>query len=232
MKKHSTPKATTKSLSKVVQIDEAKLQDHLGTVVRTTVEQIPLCVSGWNLVEAQLGRRSEEYCRFGGHWCGHGRLSQHPGVCEGAKEDHESWLNFLKHLKSCGLKTPRLIISDKCLGLVEALGEVYPKAAWQRCAVHFYRNVFSVVPTDKIKEMAGMLKAIHAQEDKEAAQEKAKRVVAKLELMRLKKAAETIREGAEETLRYYDFPTEHWRSLRTNNPLERLLREIRRRVVL
>jgi transposase-like protein len=74
-----------------------------------------------------------------------------------------------------------------------------------------------------------MLKAIHAQEDKEAAQEKAKRVVAKLELMRLKKAAETIREGAEETLRYYDFPREHWRSLRTNNPLERLLREVRRR---
>ena len=74
-----------------------------------------------------------------------------------------------------------------------------------------------------------MLKAIHAQEDKEAALEKAKRVVTKLELMRLKKAAETLREGAEETLRYYDFPREHWRSLRTNNPLERLLREVRRR---
>ena len=48
------------------------------------------------------------------------------GVCEGAKEDHESWLNFLKHLKGRGLKKPRLVVSDKCLGLVEALGEVYP----------------------------------------------------------------------------------------------------------
>lgn len=151
------------------------------------------------------------------------------GVCEGAKEDHESWLNFLKHLKGRGLKTPRLVVSDKCLGLVESLGEVYPKASWQRCAVHFYRNVFSVVPTDKVKEVAAMLKAIHAQEDREAALDKAKKVTAKLELLRLKKAAETVGEGAEETLRYYDLPREHWRSLRTNNPMERLLREVRRR---
>lgn len=151
------------------------------------------------------------------------------GVCEGAKEDHESWLAFLKHLKGRGLKNPRLIVSDKCLGLVESLGEVFPKASWQRCVVHFYRNVFSVVPSTKVKEVAAMLKAIHAQEDKEAALVKAKQVTAKLELMKLKKAAETVRQGAEETMRYYDFPREHWRSLRTNNPLERLLREVRRR---
>lgn len=151
------------------------------------------------------------------------------GVCEGAKEDHESWLAFLKHLKARGLKNPRLIVSDKCLGLVESLGEVFPKASWQRCVVHFYRNVFSVVPSTKVKEVAAMLKAIHAQEDKEAALVKAKQVTAKLELMKLNKAAETVREGAEETMRYYDFPREHWRSLRTNNPLERLLREVRRR---
>jgi putative transposase len=151
------------------------------------------------------------------------------GVCEGAKEDHESWLGFLKHLKGRGLKTPQLIVSDKCLGLVEALGAVYPKASWQRCAVHFYRNVFSVVPTDRVKEVAAMLKAIHAQEDREAALEKSKKVVSKLELMKLKKAAETVRQGAEETLNYYHFPREHWRSIRTNNPMERLLREVRRR---
>ena len=81
----------------------------------------------------------------------------------------------------------------------------------------------------KVKEVAAMLKAIHAQEDKEAAREKIGLVVKKLEKMNLKKAAKLVREGAEETLSYYDFPSEHWRSLKTNNPLERIMREIRRR---
>ena len=63
----------------------------------------------------------------------------------------------------------KLFISDKCLGLVESLGEYYPEAQWQRCTVHFYRNVFSNVPTTKVKEVAAMLKAIHAQEDRQAA---------------------------------------------------------------
>jgi len=62
----------------------------------------------------------------------------------------------------------KLVISDKCLGLLAALGEFYPEAAWQRCAVHFYRNVFTVVPKTKVKEVAAMLKAIHAQEDRQA----------------------------------------------------------------
>jgi transposase-like protein len=151
------------------------------------------------------------------------------GVVEGAKEDKESWTRFIRHLKERGLKGPRLFVSDKCLGLVEALGESYPEAHWQRCAVHFYRNVFTVVPKGRVKEVAAMLKAIHAQEDREAAREKAQAVAAKLEAMRLSKAAEIVRNGAEETLRYYGFPQEHWRHLRTNNPLERIMREIRRR---
>ena len=74
-----------------------------------------------------------------------------------------------------------------------------------------------------------MLKAIHAQEDLEAAREKAALVVTKLREMKLAKAAGIVSEGIEETLQYYQFPSEHWRSLRTNNPLERLMREIRRR---
>ena len=88
---------------------------------------------------------------------------------EGTKEDKESWRNFLRHLKERGLKGVRLVISDKCLGLVEALGEFYPEAQWQRCVVHWYRNVFTVVPKGKVKEVAAMLKAIHAQEDRQAA---------------------------------------------------------------
>src|SRR5690606_13926069 len=81
------------------------------------------------------------------------------GVAEGEKEDKAGWLSFLKHLKQRGLKGVRLIISDACLGLVEALEETYPEAAWQRCVVHFYRNVFSHVPNGKVREVAAMLKA-------------------------------------------------------------------------
>lgn len=151
------------------------------------------------------------------------------GVLEGAKEDTESWRTFLRHLKQRGLHGVRLIVSDKCLGLVEALAEFYPEAAWQRCAVHFYRNVFTCVPKSKVKEVAAMLKAIHAQEDRTAAREKALAVADKLTTLRLGQAAEIVRAGHDETLSYMAFPREHWTRLRTNNMLERIMREIRRR---
>jgi len=151
------------------------------------------------------------------------------GICEGAKEDKASWTGFLRHLKGRGLKGIQLIISDKCLGLVESLGDFYPKAQWQRCVVHFYRNVFKVTPRGQVKEVAAMLKAIHAQEDQEEAAKKAKSVIKKLERMKLRSAAKTVREGVEETFGYYSFPREHWRHIKTNNPLERIIKEIKRR---
>lgn len=151
------------------------------------------------------------------------------GVAEGCKEDKESWLNFLRHLKDRGLRGVRLFITDKCLGLVDALGEVYPESKWQRCTVHFYRNVLTVTPKGKMRIVADMLKAIHSSEDLEAAKKKAEDVVVKLRDMKLAKAAEIVEKGAPETLSYYHFPPEHRRSLRTNNPLERINREIRRR---
>ncbi len=151
------------------------------------------------------------------------------GVAEGCKEDKESWLNFLRHLKDRGLTGVRLFITDKCLGLVDALGEVYPESKWQRCTVHFYRNVLTVTPKGKMRIVADMLKAIHSSEDLEAAKKKAEDVVVKLRGMKLTKAAEIVEKGAPETLSYYRFPPEHRRSLRTNNPLERINREIRRR---
>ena len=151
------------------------------------------------------------------------------GVAEGAKEDAESWRNFLRGLKERGLSGVRLIVSDKCLGLVEAQGEFFPEAEWQRCVVHFYRNVMTAVPLDRVKDVMAATKAIHAQEDRAAAMEKASAVAAKLEGMKLKKAAGIVRAGVLETMAYYAFPREHWRSLRTNNPLERLNRELKRR---
>ena len=150
-------------------------------------------------------------------------------VSEGAKEDKASWTNFLREMKQRGLKGVQLFVSDKCLGLVENLADFYPDAKWQRCVVHFYRNVWTAVPTGKVKEVAAMLKAVHAQEDRQAAKEKARQIVDKLRAMKLAKAAELVENGIDETLSYYELPPEHWRCLRTNNPLERLMREIRRR---
>jgi putative transposase len=151
------------------------------------------------------------------------------GVAEGEKEDLEGWRGFLCHLKDRGLKGVRLIISDACRGLVEAAAEVFPKTDWQRCVVHFYRNVFSHVPNGKVAEVARMLKAIHAQEDRRAAKTKATEVVERLKAMKLRTAAELVEQKVGETMTYYAYPSTHWRQIRTNNPLERIIREIRRR---
>lgn len=151
------------------------------------------------------------------------------GVVEGAKEDKSGWLSFLRQMKERGLSGVELFITDKCLGLVEALAECYPDARWQRCVVHWYRNVMSEVPRGKVKTVVAMLKAIHAQEDRKEAMRKAKAVAEKLKAMRLQKAARVVDDGAHETLSYYAFPSEHWRRIRTNNPLERIMKEIGRR---
>ena len=151
------------------------------------------------------------------------------GAAEGMKEDKASWVSFFQRLRGRGLDGVKLIVGDKCMGMLEAVGEVFPDAKYQRCTVHFYRNIFSVVPKSKVKIVAKMLKAIHAQESKKASREKAKAVVAELRAMKLKEAAKKVEDGIEETLIYCDFPSEHWTRIRTNNVIERLNREIRRR---
>jgi putative transposase len=151
------------------------------------------------------------------------------GASEGMKEDKASWQEFLKSLRQRGLTGTQLFIGDKCLGLLEAINETFPDARFQRCTVHFCRNVFSVTPRSKMKEVAAMLKAIHSQEDKTAAREKAAAVAAKLREMKLKEAAKKIEDSILETLTYMDFPYAHWSKLRSNNVIERLNREIRRR---
>ena len=146
------------------------------------------------------------------------------GASEGIKEDKASWMNFLNDLKRRGLSGTQLFIGDKCLGLLEAISETFPEAKYQRCTVHFYRNVFSVVPRTKMKLVAAMLKAIHAQEDLLSAKERAKLVAEKL-----RETAEKIEKGVQETLAYMHFPREHWSKIRSNNMIERVNREIRRR---
>ena len=151
------------------------------------------------------------------------------GAAEGLKEDLESWKNFFVWLKERGLSGVKLIIGDKALGMTEAIAQVFPNAKYQRCIVHFYRNIMSIVPRSKVREVVKMLKAIHAQEDTQAAVEKARSVAEKLQSMKLTKAAKKVEESIHETLTYMSFPSEHWLRIRTNNTLERLNREIKRR---
>ena len=83
------------------------------------------------------------------------------GAAEGMKEDKASWVGFFQWLKSRGLDGVKLIVGDKCQGMLEAVGEVFPDAKYQRCSVHFYRNVFSVVPRSKVKHVAKTVSYTH-----------------------------------------------------------------------
>ena len=123
------------------------------------------------------------------------------GAAEGMKEDKASWVSFFQWLKGRGLEGVKLIVGDKCLGMLEAVGEVFPDAKYQRCTVHFYRNVFSVVPRSKVKLVAKMLKAIHAQESKKAAREKARAVITELREMKLKEAAKKVEDRIQTGIR-------------------------------
>lgn len=151
------------------------------------------------------------------------------GCAEGFAESKDSWKEFLLWLRGRGLSGVRMVTGDKSLGMLGALEEVFPQAKYQRCTVHFYRNVLGKVPRQKRERVAKMLKAIHAQESLEASMAKAESVAADLEAMKLGAAAKVVREGCAETLTYTAFPMSHWVRIRTNNAIERLNREIRRR---
>lgn len=135
----------------------------------------------------------------------------------------------LLRLRRRGVSSARLVTGDKSLGMLGALEEVSPETRCQRCTARFYRNVFGKVPRQKRTRVAKMLKAIHAQESREASEAKASEVADSLESMKLFAAAKVVREGCAETLAYTDFPMRHWTRIRTNNVIERLNREIRRR---
>lgn len=151
------------------------------------------------------------------------------GAAEGFTESSECWRDFLSWLRSRGLRGVRMIVGDKAAGMVGSIAEVFPDAAHRRCTVHFYRKVLARVPKSRRAAVAAMLKAIHAMESREAAEAKALAVADELERMRLGEAARVVRGDFPETLAHTAFPREHWRRIRTNNAIERLNREIRRR---
>lgn len=132
-------------------------------------------------------------------------------------------------LRGRELSGVRLVTGDKSLGMFGALEEVFPEARYQRRAVRFCRNVFGKVPRQKRTRVAKILNAIHAQESREASEAKTSEVANSLESMKLLAAAKAVREGCAETLAYTDFPMQHWTRIRTDNAIERLNREVRRR---
>ena len=153
------------------------------------------------------------------------------GVAEGMKEDGDSWEQFVRGMIERGLKGVRLVVGDRCAGLVATVGEMLPQARYQRCMVHFMRNVLSKVPPTHREWASAALKAIFAMESRASALAKAEEVAREMESRRLKAAASCLREGIGETTTYLldEYPPEHRRRIRTNNMIERLNREIRRR---
>ena len=153
------------------------------------------------------------------------------GVAEGMKEDGDSGEQFVRGMIERGLKGVRLVVGDRCAGLVSTVNSMLPKARYQRCMVHFMRNVLSKTPPTHRQWASAALKAIFAMESRESALAKAESVAAEMEARRLKAAANCLREGIGETTTYLlpEFPDGHRRRIRTNNMIERLNREIRRR---
>lgn len=136
-------------------------------------------------------------------------------------EDLEHWRIFLQSLVARGVRGVRLVVSDSHQGLRQAISQVFVGASWQRCRVHFLRNVLSHVPESAQAMVAATVRPIFQQQSREQAQAQLAQVCALLG-PRFPKVVELLEEAEEEILAFYDFPPEHWRQLYSTNPLERL----------
>jgi len=143
-------------------------------------------------------------------------------------EDGAAWLAFIRGLVARGLTGVKLVSSDAHAGLVDAIASTLPGACWQRCRTHFMRNLLTRVPKSAQSFVAAMVRTIFAQPDAAMAHEQHRRIVEQLET-RFPDAAALLEEAAPDLLAFTGFPKEHWRQLWSNNSLERLNKEIRRR---
>ena len=150
------------------------------------------------------------------------------GVDVTTAEDGAGWLAFLRGLRARGLKGVRLVISDAHPGLRDAIASVLRGASWQRCRTHFIRNLLTRVPKAAHPIVATYVRTIFMQPDAESVRAQHARTVEQLR-GRFPKAAAMLEEAADELLAFTAFPKEHWRQIWSNNPQERLNREIRRR---
>ncbi len=146
----------------------------------------------------------------------------------GPSEDGAFWLRFLRGLIARGLHGVKLVISDAHEGLKQAIAAVLQGASWQRCRVHFIRNALAYVPKGAAQMVAATIRTVFVQPDVGSAKE-TWREVADTFRKRYPKLAELMDEAEADVLAYLAFPQEHWRQIWSNNPLERLNREIKRR---
>lgn len=142
-------------------------------------------------------------------------------------ESEEGWSGFLKGLKQRGLSGVKLVVSDAHKGLIAAVRKVL-KAEWQRCKVHFYRNVLVHVPKRSQSEVSEAMKAVFVQRDDKSAKTKAEELVKQFRT-RFAKAMEVFEAGIDDVLSYLHYPQPHRTRISSTNPLERLNLEIRRR---
>lgn len=150
------------------------------------------------------------------------------GFSLGASEEYAFWMDFLRSLVRRGLKGVQLVTSDAHEGLKAAIGEVLTGATWQRCRVHFMRNVLANIPKASKAVVAAAIRTIFAQPDREAAGQQLNEVVKAMQ-SRWPKAAGVVARAEEDVLAYMNFPPEHWTRIYSTNPLERLNKEIKRR---
>ena len=150
------------------------------------------------------------------------------GVDVGASEDRGFWTAFLRSLVKRGLTGVRLVISDAHEGLKQAISTVLSGAAWQRCRVHFMRNLLATVPQVMREPIAAIVRTIFAQPDYATSMAQLHKVADGLRA-RLPQAAALLEDAAEDILAHKHFPEEHRRQLHSTNPLERLNKEIKRR---
>jgi transposase-like protein len=150
------------------------------------------------------------------------------GFALGASEEEAFWLDFLRSLVRRGLNGVQLITSDAHEGLKAALGKVLIGASWQRCRVHFMRNLLAHVSRGDKSIVAAALRTIFAQPDRQAAGVQLAEVVQAMQ-RRWPKAAELLAQAEDDILAYMAFPTELWTRIYSTNPLERLNKEVKRR---
>ncbi|MCP4228225.1 MAG: IS256 family transposase, partial [Actinomycetia bacterium] len=144
-------------------------------------------------------------------------------------EDGAGWLAFFRGLIARGLSGVQLVISDDHTGLVNAIAATLPGASWQRCRTHYLWNLLTKVPKTSETMVATMVRTIFAQPDPESVWAQHRRVVDHLVDAGLTDAAEHLDQAASEILTFTGFPKPHWRQIWSNNPQERLNKEIRRR---
>lgn len=150
------------------------------------------------------------------------------GVMTGDSEAETFWAAFLRDLRERGLTGVRLVISDSHLGLVKAIRKVMIGAAWQRCRVHFVRNVFGCTPKGHAEMIAATIRTIFAQPDAEAVRAQLDTVADGFR-SQFPQVTAMLREARTDLTAFADFPHPHWKKIQSTNPLERLNREIKRR---